>query len=528
MEKIKKICKRDSITLNDDLETEEEYRQRWMSVRVIYFTMFLMSLGFSIVLTGIWPYLDKLDPSAGKEFMGYIVGANPLGQMLFSPLVGYWGNKMGSIRIPLLCSLAIFTASSAVYSSLEVFPSHAKWWMLWARFFVGVSSANIAVCRSYLSSATRINERTGAISMVSLAQVLGFVVGPGLQAAVTPLGNDGFTVIEGVLTLNMYTAAGWINVLLGMFNFYIFLPNVFREHRIAAKEAMIMKGMDNEKDTWKSMKPDYLSSWTLITAFFVLVFNFVLLETLGTSLTMDQFGWSKIQALYYMGIIMSVGAVIACATFVAIGPLCKRFMERDVLLWGGFFLMVIGRALCIPWGDAPPLIYDATINATLTNGTIVEHLGCPSTQEWCKTTPAMTITQFILGYALTSVGYPIGVTLIQTIFSKILGPRPQGVWMGFMTGSGCLSRVMGPVFVGYIYTRLGTYWTFGFTTIMMAVSMVWLWFFRERLVAPEIQKPAVEMLPMNAQNQKVGESTTGLEITQKSKESDKFLNGGSV
>lgn len=34
-----------------------------------------------------------------------------------------------------------------------------------------------------------------------------------------------------------------------------------------------------EKETWKAIKPDYLASWTLICAFFVLVFNFVLLET---------------------------------------------------------------------------------------------------------------------------------------------------------------------------------------------------------------------------------------------------------
>lgn len=65
--------------------------------------------------------------------------------------------------------------------------------------------------------------------------------------------------------------------------------------------------------------------------------------------------------------------------------------------------------------------------------------------------------------------------------------------MGLMTGSGCLSRVMGPVFVGYIYTRLGTIWTFGFTTVMMAVSMIWLWIVRDRLIPPDFEKPAVEM-----------------------------------
>jgi hypothetical protein len=42
------------------LETEHERQSRLTSLRIIYFTMFLMTLGFSIILTGIWPYLDKV------------------------------------------------------------------------------------------------------------------------------------------------------------------------------------------------------------------------------------------------------------------------------------------------------------------------------------------------------------------------------------------------------------------------------------------------------------------------------------
>jgi ceroid-lipofuscinosis MFS transporter 7 len=45
---------------SDGLETQQEKRERWISIRIIYFTMFLMSLGFSIILTGVWPYLDKV------------------------------------------------------------------------------------------------------------------------------------------------------------------------------------------------------------------------------------------------------------------------------------------------------------------------------------------------------------------------------------------------------------------------------------------------------------------------------------
>lgn len=43
------------------LETEQEKRTRIVSLNIIYFTMFLMTLGFSIILTGIWPYLDKVN-----------------------------------------------------------------------------------------------------------------------------------------------------------------------------------------------------------------------------------------------------------------------------------------------------------------------------------------------------------------------------------------------------------------------------------------------------------------------------------
>lgn len=346
----------------------------------------------------------------------------------------------------------------------------------------------MAACRAYLSAATRFSERTKAVSMISLAQTLGFVFGPLLQAAVVPLGPKGVWLIPHQLRLNMYTAAGWINVLFSICNVYLFCPSIFKEHKIAAREAMLKQGKEKEEDTWKQHKPDYFATWTLLVSFFVLVFNFMLLETLGTPVIMDQFAWSKGESLKYMGILMSVGAFLAILTFAGLAPLSKIFSEVKIMIWGGFLLMVIGRAVYIPWGSEPPLVYDSQekLNATVqceyhlvvlrefnvtlegennyflfnnevildnNNGSVfvaeqlnltdgqhlrlnksmenalqlcgIEFLGCPSDQEWCTYTPAMTVTQFMLGYVLTVFGYPTAVTLIQTIFSKILGPRPQ-------------------------------------------------------------------------------------------------------
>jgi len=68
-----------------------------------------------------------------------------------------------------------------------------------------------------------------------------------LQAAVTPLGEEGVMLPVLGLRLDMYTAAGWINVFLGILNFILFLPWFFSEKRIAAREAMHSRGLSSGK-----------------------------------------------------------------------------------------------------------------------------------------------------------------------------------------------------------------------------------------------------------------------------------------
>ena len=324
----------------------------------------------------------------------------------------------------------------------------------------------------------------------------------------------------------MYTAPGWVNVFLGIINVFLFLPFMFQDRSIAAREQMLISGKETEKEAWKAVKPDYLSSWALIFSLFVFVFNFVLLEALGTPLTMEQFAWTKTQALKNMAVLMTVGGVIACVTFLLISPLCKRFKENYVLIIGGFFLMVLGRFAHIPYGDVmPKLAIDRKfIFLNGTEGTFDEDdpkvLGCPISQDWCQTTPALGFKEFVLGYLLTSVGYPIGLTLIQTIFSKVLGPRPQGLWMSLMTASGCLSRILGPICVSVVYARLGTFWLSILTAVMMIIPMTWLVLISDRLYIKNTEIEPIELQPVDklVMNKSVIVNQNGNE------ERDKFLN----
>jgi hypothetical protein len=47
-----------------------------------------------------------------------------------------------------------------------------------------------------------------------------------------------------------------------------------------------------------------------------------------------------------------------------------------------------------------------------------------------------------------------------SLFSKLLGPGPQGVMMGWLTSSGCLARAIGPLYITQLYADYGPRITF--------------------------------------------------------------------
>lgn len=99
-------------------------------------------------------------------------------------------------------------------------------------------------------------------------------------------------------------------------------------------------------------------------------------------------------------------------------------------------------------------------------------LGCPPEQKWCFYTPIIEKSQLIVASAVALFGYPTAFTLSSAIFSKILGPKPQGVWMGILTSTGSLSRVTGPILVTYMYTDLGPRWTFLILFFIMLSTLI--------------------------------------------------------
>ncbi|XP_056659499.1 major facilitator superfamily domain-containing protein 8 isoform X6 [Monodelphis domestica] len=427
----------------DVIETEEHRRSRWRSIRILYLTMFLSSVGFSIVIMSVWPYLQKIDPTADASFLGWIIASYSLGQMVASPLFGLWSNYRPR-KEPLVISIFISVAANCLYAYVHVPPSHNKYYMLVARALVGFGAGNVAVVRSYIAGATSLQERTGAMANTSASQALGFILGPA--------------------------------------------------------------NPDEVHDAQGSI--DQVAVITTNILFFIILFIFALFETIATPLTMDMYAWTREQAVLYNGIILAALGVEAVIVFMGIKILSKRAGERALLL-GGLVVVFIGFFILLPWGSQFPKIqWEDLHNNSISDAPAAERApylwtlpagnssegptGCPVRQSWCLSTPVIHLAQFLVAAVLIGMGYPACNVMSYTLYSKILGPKPQGVYMGWLTASGSGARILGPVFVSQMYTYCGPRWSFSLVCAIILLTVVLLGAVYRRLIPFSVRHGRVQ------------------------------------
>ncbi|EFX78855.1 hypothetical protein DAPPUDRAFT_53149 [Daphnia pulex] len=497
----------DEVDYAKQVEPEIERKRRYFSLAIITFTAFTFNLSFSIILTSAKPYLDQMDPEAGTQFLGLFIAAQPLAQLFFSPLLGYLGNKFGSIRLLSILSTLILAAGFVLYACVSALPGQRRWYLFAARFLVGAAAGSITLCFSYIASATTVKERTTAISLFSLAGSTAFVLGPVIQLAFAPLGVGTDIPMGGDLYLNLFTGPSWLSASMALLNALVFLPGVFTEHNVAKKEGDFVATMaakkrsataaspspaEMAKKIQRQKRPDKWALIVCIVIFASVQFNFIFLESVATLLTIEQLGLSEKSAIVVVGLAFAGAGVYSGVIFAILGPLSRRLGER-ILLIIGIFLLAIGPVLLFPYGGPPPPIkylnsshsIASTIGAD--NDTLLADSiffpcigGCPiDVQPWCGYTSAIRPEQLIAGFVLIVTGFPMGAAMTNSIFSKIIGPYPQGTWMGILAAGACFARVLCPICVTNIYSAFGPLAAFAFMTgIMVLVLMLLLIYYR--------------------------------------------------
>ncbi|XP_031154197.1 major facilitator superfamily domain-containing protein 8 isoform X2 [Sander lucioperca] len=485
----------DTTPLLSDDSRDEDYKSRWRSIRVMYFTMFLSSVGFTIVITSLWPYLQKIDDSANASFLGWVVAAYSLGQMLASPIFGLWSNYRPR-REPLVCSIVINMSANIYYAYAYLPRTNNKFHILISRAFVGFGAGNVAVVRSYVAGATSLKERTSAMANMSACQALGFILGPALQACLSFIGEHGVTVQVIELQLNMYTAPALLATAFGLINILLVVL-VLREHRVDdhGRQIRAINYTSEERDDISEETEETIDQVAVLISnvlFFIVMFIFAVFETIATPLSMDMFAWTRKEAVLYNGIIICSIGFESILVFLVVKMASQRVGDRPVLL-AGLAIIFCGFFILLPWGNHYPKIQWADLNnnslvswmskATIASNNSLEPTGCPYEQTWCQYTPAIHLAQYISSDILIGVGYPACNVMSYTLYSKILGPKPQGVYMGWLTASGSGARTLGPIFVSQAYTILGPRWAFSLICGIVVGAIILLSSVYHRLIA---------------------------------------------
>lgn len=309
------------------------------------------------------------------------------------------------------------------------------------------------------------------------------------------------------LQVNMYTAPVLLGALLGIINIILIFA-MFREHQVddIGRQCKSINFEAEESDYVDQDAQGNIDQVAVVATnilFFVILFVFAVFETIATPLTMDMYSWTRKEAVFYNGIILGAIGIESVIVFMVVKVVSKKTGERATL-YGGLLIILVGFFILLPWGkklpniqwediknnSVPRIIFNEMFTpfwklqtTQLPSNHTVEPTGCSVVQPWCLYTPLIHLGQYITSDILIGLGYPVCNVMSYTLYSKILGPKPQGVYMGWLTASGSGARILGPVFVSQIYTHLGPRWAFSLICGIIVFSLLLLEAVYKRLTA---------------------------------------------
>lgn len=461
---------------SDEPETQEQYKKRWTSIRLVYLTMFFDSLSFSLVLASLWPYLQKVskEPELNPVYVGWAGVSFHITGIVVDFVMGYWTNKRGSME-PLLVSLLIFGFGNFLYGYAEAFGENGVTVIIISRGIIGLSTGVNVIARAALSDSTTLKERTTALAHMSVLQGIGFAFGPAVQLLTIPLGDKGIYLPSLKLNLNLYTAPAFASTFIAMLNvlliityYYEFHVNIYKDSEEDADVANFKALMDQKDAATTSY--DKIAVVVILVLYFIAQSAFALYETILPPLTMDMLSWTREETALYASILFLSAGIIAIFTF-AISELLEKISSDRLILFIGFVLIFLGFAIHLPWGNDYPALKTSMANRTQ-NGSSIYSTGCPEDYDWCKTSPKIYLPQIITGTVFVSIGYPFVMVFTSAMYSKVLGPGPQGLMQSWFGAIGGMSRITAPVLVTYLYVEFGPRWTFISVDSLVVLSML--------------------------------------------------------
>ena len=287
---------------------------------LLFLVVFVDILGFGLVIPLLARYAREL--GAHDALIGLLSTGFSAMQLIFAPMWGRLSDRIG--RRPVFLASIAMTSVAYLASGL----ASSFWFLLAARLFAGIATANFAIAQAFVADVTRPEDRTRGMGVLGAAFGLGFVLGPaagGLLATIS-LGAP-FIAASALAAVNLVAA-------------WLILPE---PPRPAVRPV--------RRSRWQDIRLAVARPGVgrLLSIYFLSMFAFSAMESTFALLTADRWQLSHRGVGLVFGYI---GILIALVQGGLVGPLARRVGER-VMLVTGLALMALALAM-LPF--APGLV----------------------------------------------------------------------------------------------------------------------------------------------------------------------------
>ncbi|WP_062352374.1 MFS transporter [Bacillus kwashiorkori] len=366
---------------------------------VLFLVMFLVMVGFGIIIPVIPFYAEKLGADATE--LGLLMAVYSLMQFIFSPLWGKVSDKIG--RKPV-----IMIGISGLALSFFLMAISTKLWMLFLARIVGglLSAANMPTVTAYVADVTSPENRSKGMGMIGAAVGLGFIFGPAIGG------------IFSKTNLNLpFFIAGFSSII----TFFLVL-------------LLLKESLPNEK---RQFHKKAISRWAAFTGsnsvLFVLQL-FISLSLAGLEATFAYFSAEKAgldsTQLGYVFMIMGLAGAIVQGGLI--GPLTKKFGEARVIQ-AGIIVSASGFALILLTKDFTTAAIYITIFG-LGNGVI-----------------RPTISTLLTKNSTSGLGSVTGLLSSFDSLGRIIGPPLGGALFDLGSGLPYISGTILSVFALFLF-----------------------------------------------------------------------------
>ncbi|KAI6173127.1 Major facilitator superfamily domain-containing protein 8 [Aphelenchoides besseyi] len=478
-----------------DEESEQKVKTPWKSIAVAASLATCSALQFSLYISSTWPYLQILDPNTTVWFFGLIISAYSCGQILGAPILGLVSNRLENIRIPVNICLVLCLIGNMAYVLAQLFPEHSRYIVMFSRFIVGIGSSNISLLKSFVSMSSTSEERSRALALCTGGVAIGSMTGPAIIVIFTSVGYPGWH-IYGRFWLSMYTIPGVFACVINICGMIALWTLFVEDYAGLAPKTK----RNNSDETEKLPKYDLLAIFLVHVTIFSQRFTYVNLETLGPIIGQTVFSWTREQVVFRMGIAHS------CLSFLALGinVLFVSFKMEKILNFRIACLsavcgLIVFHLITFSWpflGGSLTTYSQEEYDAAITNGS--ELIGCNVDRfAWCETTKPMNVWVYYVAYVLfIGTCFPsINITL-NTIFSKIIGPRRMSAEQGLLMTTGSCARLIAPLLISNLFTSMGPRASW-ILEIAVLSTVVVLWFkLYDRMVPLKIPEKQFPVPPL--------------------------------